>query len=202
MDKFALVYEFNKESPLATYMASKEIDAKNYSKAIKLLESVIEKFPYYPTPYILLSIANAYEKKIDRAKEYLLHGTSLLKNNKTKEYYEDLIDKIVQQASGIQLNFEETVNDLLDESFIEPENYLETTDLNLIDKELDFEPKVVDNVEQPIITETLAEIYTSQGNYDEAIEIFEKLIKIKPEQAEKFEKKIIEINQIIENKKK
>ena len=57
MDKFALVYEFNKESPLITYKASKELEAKNYSKAVDLLSSAIEKYPYHATAYFMYALA-------------------------------------------------------------------------------------------------------------------------------------------------
>ncbi len=54
MDKFALIYEFNKESPLVIYEAAKEIDNQNYEKAIQLFEIGIAKYPYHPTGYFLI----------------------------------------------------------------------------------------------------------------------------------------------------
>lgn len=42
----------------------------------------------------------------------------------------------------------------------------------------------------PIITETLASIYTDQGGYEEAIAAYKVLMQQRPEEKEKFEKKI------------
>ena len=53
MDKFTLVYEFNRESPLITYEAAKEFEKHNLEKAVELFEISISKFPYYPTTYFL-----------------------------------------------------------------------------------------------------------------------------------------------------
>ena len=51
------------------------------------------------------------------------------------------------------------------------------------------------------MTETLAEIYASQENYEEAIEIYEKLKNIKPDLTDKFNNRINELKTAIENKK-
>lgn len=44
-----------------------------------------------------------------------------------------------------------------------------------------------------LVSETLARIYVSQGNYKEAIEIYETLIEIQPEREDYYEKKLDEI---------
>ncbi|MCB9248841.1 MAG: hypothetical protein H6613_10015 [Ignavibacteriales bacterium] len=72
MDKFALVYEFNKDSPLITYEASKELDNKNYEGALKLLETAANKYPYHPTVYFLNCIALAHKINLNLLKKILL----------------------------------------------------------------------------------------------------------------------------------
>jgi tetratricopeptide (TPR) repeat protein len=203
MDKFALVYEFNKDSPLITYKATKEIEAKNYSKALELLPTAIEKYPNHATAYFMYALALAHNGQIELAKEYLFKGDMILKDENTKAHYLKLIEKIDREAAGISVNFDDTVNEILDESFLEPEEFDPLQDLELLDDSLlDEEPVVEQHFEQnSIVTETLAEIYASQGNYEEALDIFEKLKEIKPELTEKFENRITELNLIIENKK-
>jgi len=203
MDKFALVYEFNKDSPLITYKATKEIEAKNYSKALELLPTAIEKYPNHATAYFMYALALAHNDQVELAKEYLFKGDEILKDENTKAHYIKLIEKIDREAAGISVNFDDTVNEILDESFLEPEEFDPLQDLELLDDSLfDEEPEVEQHFEQnSIVTETLAEIYASQGNYEEALDIFEKLKEIKPELTEKFENRINELNLIIENKK-
>lgn len=203
MDKFALVYEFNRDSPLITYKATKELEAQNYSKALDLLSSAVEKYPDHATTYFIYSLALAHDKQYEKAMENILLGHNILKNTDTKKYYESMVEKIKREAAGISINFDETVNDILDESFLEPEEFNTLKDLELLDEDLlDEEPPVEQHFEQnSIVTETLAEIYASQGNFEEAIEIFEKLKEIKPELTEKFDNRITELNVLIENKK-
>lgn len=203
MDKFALVYEFNNDSPLITYKATKEIEAQNYSKALELLPTAIEKYPKHATAYLMYALALAHNDQIDLAKEYLEKGHEILKDENTKDHYLKLIEKISREAAGISINFDDTVNEILDESFLEPEEFDPLQDLELLDDSLvDEEPVVEQHFEQnSIVTETLAEIYASQGNFEEALDIYEKLKEIKPELTEKFENRITELNQVIENKK-
>lgn len=203
MDKFALVYEFNKESPLITYKASKELEAKNYDKALKLLTTAIEKYPNHATSYFLLSLALAHSNEFDKAKEFALKGDNLLGEKRTLEYYLDQIERIKRESEGISVSFDDTVNEILDESFLEQETFGTEDEIDLLDENfggIENQEEAL-NEQNSIVTETLAEIYASQGNFKESIEIFEKLKVIKPELTEKFDNRIAELNLAIENKK-
>ena len=203
MDKFALVYEFNKESPLITYKASKELEAKNYSRALELLNYAIEKYPYHPLAYFLYSSALAYNKEFDKAKEFVAKGDDILGVKTTAEFYLNQIEKIKLESEGISLNFDDTVNEVLNESFLEPEEF-ETVDAFDLISEKDDELEIDDSSkfdDVSIVTETLAEIYASQNNYEEAIDIYKKLVNMKPDLKEKFEHRITELKLAIENKK-
>lgn len=203
MDKFALVYEFNKESPLITYKASKELEAKNYSIAIDLLSSAINKYPYHSTAYFQYSLALAYNNQFEEAKEILTKANALLSEKRTFDYYSLLIDKIKREAEGISVNFDETVNEVLNESFLEPEEFNTIDELDLLEDDFESsEPLPEEEFEHnSIVTETLAEIYASQNNFEEALQIFEKLKIIKPELIEKFDKRIDELKIALDNKK-
>lgn len=202
MDKFAMVYEFNSESPLITYKASKELEANNYKEALKLLSSAIEKFPKHATAHFLHSLASAYNDDFETAKDLLSKGDDLFGESSTTEYYQKLIDKIKRESEGISVSFDDTVNDVLNETFLEPEDFDPSNDMELLEDEFE-QPKDQSNNLEPesIVTETLAEIYASQNNFDEAIEIFEKLKIVRPELVEKFDNRINDIKLAIENKK-
>ncbi len=206
MDKFALVYEFNKESPLMTYKASREMEAKNYDNALELLSVAIEKYPHHTTAYFMYALALAHNNQFDLAKEIINKGDNLLGEKATADFYSKQIDKIKLEKQGISVNFEDTVNDVLDESFIEPNNFNNVDDLLLDDEDLDFsttekETNFQYEKNNTIVTETLAEIYASQENYIEALDIYEKLKVLKPELSQKFSLRMDELNLAIENKK-
>jgi tetratricopeptide (TPR) repeat protein len=204
MDKFALVYEFNKESPLITYKASKELDIKNYSKALSLLNSALDKYPYHATAYFLKSIALAYNSEYDQAREFASKGHELLQEKSTFEYYLSQIEKIKRESEGISVDFDETVTEVLNDSFLEPDDFDTVQDLEFLDEDLkNTELPGYDQSfdEKSIVTETLAEIYATQNNFEEALDIYEKLKEIKPELSDKFDNRIAELNQAIENKK-
>ena len=203
MDKFALVFEFNKESPLITYKASKELDAKNYSKALDLIASANEKFPNHILTYFIYSLALAYNKKYTEAEEILKQGHARLGDENTYNYYLNKIDIIKREAEGISLSFDDTVNQVLDETFLEPEEFETERNFELLDEDIDaIDENYSKGMEETsIVTETLAEIYASQENFEEALDIYEKLKKLKPEFEEKFTSRIEELNKAIQNKK-
>ncbi|MBK8944042.1 MAG: hypothetical protein IPM32_02120 [Ignavibacteriae bacterium] len=196
MDKFALIYEFNKESPLIVYEASKELDKKNFQKALDLLEKASQKFPYHPTVFFLKAVADAYNNQFELSKQNLLKGDNLLNDKKTLDFYHQLVENIRLKKDYINLYLENSQNNFFYKSVIDNNDFDSSQiipDENINSNENDF-----DN--EPIVTETLAEIYASQENYYEALEIFEKLKIVKPELTEKFENRIIEIKTAIENK--
>ena len=138
MDKFALVYEFNNNSPLITYKAVKELEAKNYSKALELFPKALEKYPYHATTYFVYALALAYNNEVDKAKEIAKKGHDLLGIDSTFEFYTESINRIKREANGISVNFDDTVNEVLDESFLEHEEFDTVSKLDLLDDNLDL----------------------------------------------------------------
>ncbi len=201
MDKFALVYEFNNDSPLITYKASKELDAGNNKRALGLLKESLEKNPYHSTTYYMLAVALAKNNQIEVAKEFLNKATEMFYDEGTKDYYFNIIEKIRMETEGINLGIEETVNEVLSQSFLEADEL--NNDIEISEEELKAtQTKKSHDDDNSIITETLAEIYASQNNYEEAIEIYEKLLHSKPEKEDKLKKRIAELKEILESKKK
>ena len=206
MDKFALVYEFNNNSPLIVYKASKELEDNNIVKAIEMLNKAIEEYPYYPTPYFILATALAHNQEFDEAQIMLSKAHNILDNEQTYSYYKNLIEKIKRESDGITSSFDDTVNKVLDETLLDSDE-LETIDLLSTEKHIDIDnDKILNKVnthlpDGTIVTETLAEIYSSQGNFNEAKEIYEKLKYIYPDKAEKFERKILELSNTTTSRK-
>lgn len=203
MDKFALLYEFDQKSPLLVYKAAQEIEERNISNAIELLNTSIEKYPYYATAYFLLATALAYNNEYDKISEMISKGSNILDDDETALYYTNLVEKIKRENAGIDNSFEETISDVLDESFhVDDSEFYNFDDLNLVDEKIEDTKQIPTATkskitEGTIVTETLAEIYNSQGNYTEALDIYERLLKLQPDKSVKFNKKILEINNTI-----
>ena len=204
MDKFTLVYEFNKDSPLITYQAAKEIEAKNYSKALEMLNTAVEKFPNHLSALLLLSEALAYNEKYDEAREVLKRCQDINYDKDTQDFYLNRIEIIKREAEGISVDLDDTVNEILNEAFLESSDFDTDQEFELLEDNFDVKESEEDKdlSKNSIVTETLAEIYASQENYDEALDIYEKLMKLKPEMEIKFSNRISEIKTAIDNKKR
>jgi predicted Zn-dependent protease len=205
-DKIKLIYEFNNHSPLFARVAALEIEKGYFLDAIKILESGIDRFPYYPTPYFLLAIANAYAGKEEEARSFAAQASELLDVTDVLNFYNNKISKIISERNSLteamrpSFHFNEVespseyesgkLEDKLDElaamlskAKIVPKKMGEAINENVIE-------------EQPtkkIVSETMADIFYSQKNYDEAINIYEELIQQKPEKAEFYLQRISDI---------
>lgn len=198
MDKFALIYEFNKESPLIVYEAAKELEKKNFEKSLELFEKASYKFPFHPTVFFLKAVAFAYTGQFDLAGESLIKGDNLLGDKSTLEYYHRQIENVRLNQDNLNIDLFDLDNEQYSSEIADVDfDNIDSSQL-ISDEEFNFSKNKFDT--EPIITETLAEIYASQGNYFESLEIFEKLKNIKPELSNKFEARIREIKSIIENK--
>ena len=198
-----MVFEFNKDSPLITYQASKEIHAGNYSKALDMLSTATVKYPDHLTAHIFKALALAHNENFSEAREIIFNLKGSLLTDETINYYLKEIDKIERESRGISVSLDDTVSQVLNESFIEEEQFEADKDFGLLDDEFVFKEskKGDEGEESSIVTETLAEIYASQQNFDEALDIYEKLKKLKPEMEEKFNNRISELKTSKENKK-
>ena len=197
------MFEFNKNSPLVSYQASKELDAGNHKKALEMLSAATESYPDHLIAHILKSLALAHNKKFEEAKTLISGLKGSIITGETIKYYMDKIDKIKLESDGISVNFDDTVSEVLSDSFLDEEQIGAEKDFELLEDDFEFNEtgSRSESVDSAIVTETLAEIYASQHNYDEALEIYEKLKKLKPEMSDKFEKRISELKAAIENKK-
>ena len=203
MDKFALVYEYNNNSPLIVYNASKELEDNNIIKAIEMLNKAIENYPYYPTPYFILAVALAKNQEFEEAQIMLSKAHNILDNEQTYKYYNNLIEKIKRESDEIVNSFDDAVDKVLNETLLDLDE-TESIDILNINKPTDDAMLTKIHTHLPdgtIVTETLAEIYSSQGNYNEAKEIYEKLKYIHPDKAKKFDKKILELSSTASSKK-
>ncbi|MCX7876133.1 MAG: hypothetical protein N2321_08215 [Melioribacteraceae bacterium] len=199
-ERIKLIYEFNKNSPLFTRVAALEINKGNFVEANKILEDGINTHSFYPTAFLLLSLCKAYEGKETEAKIVAKIGADLINSKETFEYYSNEIEKIINERKSLS---ESLRPNFIDENIIENEvieNKLDQlaeqlSKAKIIPKPVDEnnELEIPEYKGKKIVSETLAEIYYTQKNYNEAISAFEELINQKPEKAEYYLNPIEEI---------
>lgn len=196
-ENLKVIYNSNNDSPVFTRIAEGEINNGNFDKAILLLEKGIKNFPNYSTSYFLYSEALLAVGKIKEAEKVLQTGIDFVGFQDTADYYLNLIPKF--DAPQIEQEAEETK--------VEKDDLLELAD-KLSNAKMDVqhsnEPAVEiatevskspsQSPDRGLVSETLARIYFSQGNFGEAKEIYETLIEIQPEREDYYKGKLAEID--------
>jgi tetratricopeptide (TPR) repeat protein len=204
-DKIRLAYEYNRKSPLFVHIAHWEMENNNPGRAIEILNEGIEEFPDYPTAYFLLGKALVLAGEPGNALNAVKKGSEIINSVKTYDYY----------LRRIELN-EEAEPDEKVRTFNETDDgitFSKPAGSGSIDERLEELAKEISDAKIPaagnqpagdysisgfsddsmIVSETLAKIYLSQGEYKEAIEVFEKLKKKNPDKADYYSDKIAEI---------
>lgn len=200
-EKIKLIYEFNNKSPLFARVASNIIEQGNILEAISILEDGLKNYPDYPSAIFLLALANAYSGNEDEARLLVRRGTEIIHSNETLDFYMDKISDIIKERNSLtktkKIDFDEKIN---------PEDDLETLAQKLERAKIKYKPD--DAVEiipavpefkgERIVSETLAEIYLSQNNYKEALNVYKELIKKNPDKADDYILKVAEIQNKID----
>jgi len=222
-DKVKLVYEYNKKSPLFVRAAYIEIENQNIQDAVFILRQGLKFYPENPVAILLLARANALMNKKELAAKLIKKGSNLIHSNETYNFYMEELDALEKSATvpgstREKIFFNENADSEESKNFILPpvkeneEDKLEET--KAIENRLEQLAKTIASAKLPppgdeknietrsleklsdnnlIVSETLAQIYVSQGQYDEAVKVFQNLIKIKPGKTEYYSEKIDEI---------
>ena len=215
-DKIALIYEFNKQSPLFARVANAELNKGNIDEAVKILSAGLELYPDYPTAHLVHAKALAFSGIKEGAIEQVKKACSLISDDKTEEYYLYQIEKISaetsafsesRRASFFPENFEEIEQDEEEKEEVVDDGLEqlaeELNNAKAIETETEEEQSssgFVFTGGKPIISETLAGIYMAQGNFKDAKYVYEQLIIKEPEKEERFRKKITEIESRLSQK--
>lgn len=209
-ERIKLIYEFNQSSPLFARVAATEIENGNYLEAIKILDDGIDLYPNYPSAFLILAIAKAYEGKEEEAKIVAKVGADLIGDSNTLTEYEKKITAIIEERNSISEALRPSfVEEKKEEATVSEEDLALEDKLDLLAKKLSkakIIPKedVADDPEsipeftgKKIISETLAEIHIKQKNFDEAISMYEELLSRKPEKVEYYLQRISEIRSMM-----
>jgi tetratricopeptide (TPR) repeat protein len=200
-DKFKLIYEFNNRSPLFAYVAADEIEHGNVYEAIKILEAGLLIHPHYSTPYFIMALAQAYSGDEESAIKYAMEGSHITGSEESFNSYEKKIKLIISERNDIP----QTKRPTFYEEVPEPVVNKNEDELEILAEKLSkakINAKAVNNSSEElhlpqfggkIVSETMAEIFVSQKNYDEAISIYNELMLAKPEKIDFYENRIEEI---------
>lgn len=212
--KVSLIYEYNKNSPLFVHIAGSLIESNNPDYAIEILNDGLKRFPEYAAAYFLLGKAYTIKGSYTQALQYVKRGSELIHSPKTYDYYLREMEAIKKQRSFFKAaRWEDDVSEeeLSDPSIKAIEDSLNTQpplteSIKKFNEDLMEAKETIQKAKQVpglsmkdlaennfIISDTLAKIYITQGEFLEAIDVYKKLIKKYPEKTGYYEIKIEEI---------
>lgn len=182
--KAQIISKLNRDTNLSLRIAAKKYEDENYAESAEILERHLEKFPSDITAQILLSKTYAQLGKYHQAVLHLKSASEIIHSPQTFDFYLKEIEDI-QRVEKTGFNIENL-------NLTEFKIPVETHEENLT---LSDGPKTYETL---LVSETLAKIYISQGELNEAIKIYEKLIERKPENKEKYLHSIEELKSRLE----
>ncbi|MGD0337286.1 MAG: tetratricopeptide repeat protein [Bacteroidota bacterium] len=216
-------------SPLFARFASVLLEQGEVTRAIELCEKGIEEYPIYPTGYLIAAQCYYAAGRIDDAekavrfilKHHTRHTGALrfleeIKDTKGggvfsqvghTQAFETFSQNMQNELSGTENTLD--IDDFLAEQ-PESQESIEALAASLEDAKITPQPfnndSFQDNVKNPIpidpsiATVTLADIYERQGQYTEAIAIYQKLIEQNPADRLRFMHKIDDLQDLINNR--
>lgn len=210
-DKYKLIFGFNNKSPLFARVAHDLLNKGEFSEAQKILETGLKLFPEYSTAYFINGLCCAELGEITKANEMIEKGAELIDNIDSLNFYLKKV-KEISKSKNIELPEQENIS--VSESNSD-EGKTEIDDLEILAKQLenaklnvdlsndsefineeDSEPQD-ENTGKPLVSETLAKIYFSQGNYKEALNLYQNLISIQPEREQFYQTQINKIKKLL-----
>lgn len=190
LDKIKLIYEYDNDSPLFARVAESEINEGNVESAIQIIESGLKKYPDYVNAYLVYAETLARLNKFDKVIDTMEKVKELIDDEKTINYYLEHFEEIRSTARG---NDE---NDSSEDDYGALAEKIKKAKMPKMDEAAEVKP-FHDNSNRSIVSETLAGIYYSQGSYNEALEMYEKLLESNPNKAGFYREKINEIKNLI-----
>ena len=184
VQKAQIISSLGRETNLTLRLAAKKYENKNYAESAELLERYLEKFPTNVPAQILLSKTYAQLGKYHQAVQQLKSATETIHSPSTYDFYLKEIEAI-QRVEKIGYT----------QDSLKPVELKITSETTEGDFTQTNEPKTY---EHSLVSETLAKIYISQGEFKEAISIYEKLTERKPENKEKYLHSIEELKSRLE----
>lgn len=215
--KVSLIYEYNNKSPLFARVADIELEKNNIDDAIRILTEGVAHHPDFSVAYFLLGKAHTIKGNYGQALKFIKKGSELIHSPKTFDYYLREIDAIKKQrqlfnvsrwADNANEKFSNTTVTTPDQTEEKKKSESIEETLNKLTAEIDGASKQIKEAKKQIaenrlkdyskndliVSETLAKIYVTQGEFKEAISVYKKLKVKNPDKEAYFESKISELN--------
>lgn len=207
-----LIYERDSNSLLFLRVADFYLQNNDSQTAVSILENGLKTYPNHPLAFILMSKAHYLLGNFEMTESYLKKASELLNSNRTYEHYKHefkLPDKQISPFDSSRGNifFNSSDDYVLGEEVADDqpksvEDNLPQIAEKLINARLDqsnnISPRETNQQgyfpdKSKLASETLANIYLSQGQKNEAIKIYELLSQRYPEKKEYYFEKIREL---------
>jgi tetratricopeptide (TPR) repeat protein len=169
----------NNVIPSSLRIAEREINENNFTKAIEILETLVNNSPSNAAAYFLLGRAHAGEGSYRLALMNFRKGSDLIGSEKTYQHYLHEIENLKRKQTEVEFSGKKSSSEFITLFGSTPAAKKAAVTESDIDENL--------------ISETLAKIYLSQGENNEAVRVYEKLIRKYPLKKLYFEAKISEI---------
>ena len=184
VQKAQIVSNLTIDTTLFLRLAASEYQRGRYYESLEILEKSVNQYPTNSAAQILLSKTYAQLGKYQLAVQLLKSATETIHSIKTFDFYIKEIENIQRKQI---VSF--------DVDMSKPPDYKIPV---ITTEETSLPTNEVKTYEALLVSETLAKIYISQGEYSEAIKIYEKLIERKPENKEKYFNSIEELKSRLE----
>lgn len=215
--KVSLIYEYNNKSPLFARVADIEIEKNNIDDAIRILTEGLAHHPDFSVAYFLLGKAHTIKGNYGQALKFVKRGSELIHSPKTFDYYLREIDAIKKQRQLFNVSrWADNANEKFSNTTAPASNQTEEKKksesieetLNKLTAEIDGASNQIKEAKKQItenrlkeyskndliVSETLAKIYVTQGEFKEAISVYKKLKVKNPDKEAYFDSKISELN--------
>ena len=194
-DKVNLIYEYNKQSPLFVRVANGELEKNNIEKAVEILNDGLSLYPAYPVAHILLGKALMLLGKYKESLNAFRKGSELVSSHKVYEFYLQEVENLKKQRILFESSrkpgfLNEGWEEIPTDKKISLENEISSFDAMT---ERKTGPSASGTGGDTIISETLAGIYITQGEYREALSVFERLLNKNPQKRDYYLQRISEL---------
>lgn len=196
-------------SALAVRLAGLYVARFRIEEVFKLCLESIQRHPNYSTSYLILGRGYAALRQYEAAilcgeKVLSLQPDSLLAHNLITNWRQIILTnrekKTFESFNILSAPTIEELQKILNDGTVKPETVINQIEPNEVVESPTVETSqsekgqtsIENNTPFPeIVSATLAEIYTKQGEYDEAIKMYRALILQRPKQKDSFEKRIL-----------
>jgi len=213
-ERAKLIYERDNNSPLFLRISDSYLQSNNPESAISILENGLKNFPDHPLAFILMGKANVMMNELEMAEYFFKKSSELLNTNRTYTHYKkefNLPDKqhspfdtsrgsvFIKSSKDDMIKIDDVIQDKsqpVEDRLAQIANELMNKRLEQTDKFplRETDQKQYSPDKSKLATETLANIYLSQGQKNEAIKIYELLTNRNPGKKEYYLEKIRDIS--------